>query len=264
MQITLYQVDAFTKRVFGGNPAAVCPLEAWLDDATMQAIAAENNLAETAFFVRNGNDYDLRWFTPTVEVPLCGHATLASGYVVLQFLETQRERVTFHSKSGPLHVVRDGNRLQLDFPALHSKPCPPPTGLAEALGAQPTAVLRAANYLVVLDSATTVRNLKPDIHQLGKLDANTIVTARGDDCDFVSRFFAPLSGIPEDPVTGSAHCALTPYWADRLGKTSLFARQVSARGGELWCELHGDRVRMSGHAVLYMQGHIELRPPGSR
>lgn len=262
MEIPIYQVDAFTERAFGGNPAAVCPLEAWLDDSTLQAIALENNLSETAFLVRDGDDYQLRWFTPTVEVPLCGHATLASAFVVFRFLDPCRRRVTFHSQSGALHVDRQdgpiGERLQLDFPVVAVTPCPPSDALAAALRTTPIELLRGTAYLARLDSAESVRRLQPDMHRLSQLDANVIITAPGDDCDFVSRFFAPLSGVPEDPVTGSAHCALTPYWAERLGKTSLFARQVSARGGELWCERRGERVLIAGHAILYMQGVLRL------
>lgn len=260
MRLPLYQVDAFTDRLFAGNPAAVCPLDSWLDDATLQAIAAENNLAETAYFVASGeNRYDLRWFTPTVEVDLCGHATLASAYVLLTRLTPQANAVTFDTRSGPLSVTRDGTRFTLDFPALPPGPCEPHPDLLAALGGAPETVLAARVYMVVYGSEAEVRALQPDMTRLAQLDRfAVIVTAPGEKSDFVSRFFAPAKGIPEDPVTGSAHCTLVPYWADRLGKTRLHARQVSARGGDLWCELAGDRVRMSGHAVLYLEGTIEV------
>jgi len=259
MDTPIYQVDAFTDRVFGGNPAAVCPLTRWLDDATLQAIALENNLSETAFVVRKGNDFELRWFTPTVEVPLCGHATLASGFVILSVLEPQRSLVVFHTKSGPLTVERDGVRLVMDFPALPSKICETPPALTEALGVQPRQTRQAdLGYLAVLDSAEIVRNLRPNMWAMDKIGRNVIISAAGDDVDFVSRFFAPAAGIPEDPVTGSAHCVLAPYWAEELGRNALRARQVSQRGGDLWCELRGDRVRLSGHAVLYMKGSFEI------
>lgn len=259
MKLPLWQIDAFASRRFAGNPAAVVPLRDWLPDATMQAIAAENNLAETAFFVAQGEDYAIRWFTPTAEVPLCGHATLASAWVVLNRLEPERDRVTFHSKSGPLTVSRDGERLALDFPAIAVEPAAPHAALAAALGATPRALHPGFLWLAEFDREAQVRALQPDFAALGKLDAHGVIaTARGTDCDFVSRFFAPAIGIPEDPVTGSAHCRLVPYWAERLGKTRLFARQVSARGGELWCELQGERVVMAGHAALYLEGTIEV------
>ena len=261
MRLPMYQVDAFTDSLFGGNPAAVCPLPAWLPDATMQAIAAENNLAETAFFVRDGNEYVLRWFTPTVEVDLCGHATLASGHVVFSFLEPQRETVGFRTlKAGTLTVSRRGDILVMDFPALPAEPRDPPAGLLAALGGRPREILGARDYLVVYDTAAEVAALKPDLAALGKVDCfAAIVTAPGEDgIDFVSRFFAPAQGVPEDPVTGSAHCTLVPYWAKRLGKIEFEARQVSRRGGALHCVLDGERVRIGGAAVTYLQGQIEV------
>jgi predicted PhzF superfamily epimerase YddE/YHI9 len=261
MRLPMYQVDAFTDSLFGGNPAAVCPLDAWLPDATMQAIAAENNLAETAFFVRVGGDYALRWFTPTVEVDLCGHATLASGHVVFGYLEPKRESVGFHTvKAGTLTVSRRGDMLVMDFPSRPAEPCEPPTGLLAALGGKPREVLGARDCLVVYDTAAEVAALKPDLTALGKVDCwAAIVTAPGNDgIDFVSRFFAPAQGVPEDPVTGSAHCTLVPYWAKRLGKTELEARQVSRRGGALRCELKSDRVNIGGKAVVYLEGQIEV------
>jgi predicted PhzF superfamily epimerase YddE/YHI9 len=262
MRLPLYQVDAFTDRLFGGNPAAICPLQAWLPDATMQAIAAENNLAETAFFVPEGDGYALRWFTPTVEVDLCGHATLASGHVVLQLLEPQRDSVNFRTlKAGTLRVARrPQDRLEMDFPARPAVAVEPPAGLLAALGGAPTEVLRARDHLVVYGSAAEVAALKPDFAALGKVDSWAVIaTAPGEDgVDFVSRFFAPRQGVPEDPVTGSAHCTLTPYWAKRLGKTELEARQISPRSGALQCALVGDRVTIAGRTVLYLEGSISI------
>jgi predicted PhzF superfamily epimerase YddE/YHI9 len=260
MRLPIYQVDAFTDKLFGGNPAAVCPLDAWLSDATMQAIAGENNLAETAFFVRQGGDYELRWFTPTVEVDLCGHATLASGYVVFRFLAPQRETVSFHTReAGTLTVARDGERLVMDFPARPAARCEPPGGLLKALGGAPREVLRARDHLVVYESAAEVATLKPDLVALAQVDCwAAIVTAPGENgVDFVSRYFAPTQGIPEDPATGSSHCTLAPYWAKRLGRSQLEARQLSPRGAALQCTLDGDRVRIAGHAVLYLKGEID-------
>lgn len=259
MKIPLYQVDAFTSTTFGGNPAAVCPLPAWIDDAKMQAIAAENNLAETAFFAPRGRDYDIRWFTPAHEIDLCGHATLASAYVIFNRLEPGRDRVSFGSKSGPLRVTASDGRLTLDFPSLPPRPCAPPAGLAQALGAVPDATLEAAALLAVFASERDVRALEPDFRLVAAAHHHgVIVTGPGTDADFVSRFFVPNYGIDEDPATGSAHCTLTPYWAQRLGKTALRARQVSARGGEFWCELAGDRVLISGQVAPYLEGTIEV------
>jgi PhzF family phenazine biosynthesis protein len=262
MRLPIYQVDAFTDTLFGGNPAAVCPLDAWLPDATMQAVAAENNLAETAFFVRDGNDYALRWFTPTVEVDLCGHATLASGHVVFHFIEPGRDSVSFRTlKAGTLAVSRRGSDLlEMDFPARPAVPVEAPAGLVAALGGAPQAVLRARDHLVVYGSAAEVAALDPDLAALAEVDCwAAIVTAPGDNgVDFVSRFFAPAQGVPEDPVTGSAHCTLTPYWAARLGKAELEARQISRRGGALRCALDGDRVSIAGRAVLYLEGKISV------
>src|ERR1700719_4183630 len=245
MRLPIYQVDAFTDKLFGGNPAAICPLETWLPDATMQAVAAENNLAETAFFVRDGGDYALRWFTPTVEVDLCGHATLASGHVVLRFLEPQRDSVGFHTaKAGKLVVSRRADALVMDFPARPAVPCEAPAGLLEALGGAPREVLRARDHLVVYQTAAEIAALKPDLAALARVDCwAAIVTAPGENgVDFVSRFFAPAQGVPEDPVTGSAHTTLVPYGAKQLGKTTLKARQLSRRGGLLHCALNGERV----------------------
>lgn len=260
MKIPLYVIDAFTRKVFGGNPAAVCPLDSWLADDVMQRIAMENNLSETAFFVREGAGYSLRWFTPTIEVDLCGHATLASSFVIFNYLDPAAESITFNSRSGPLKVTREGERLTLDFPALRPKPCDAPPALLEGLRATPREVLRSqAGYVAVLDSEEEVRGLKPDVQSFLKLDAlGVIVTARGRESDCVSRFFAPAAGIPEDPVTGLAHCTLTPYWTEKLSKPQIHALQVSARGGELFCEQAGERVKISGHAARYSEGFLFL------
>jgi predicted PhzF superfamily epimerase YddE/YHI9 len=259
MNIPIYQIDAFTSSVFGGNPAAVCPLERWLDDATLQAIAAENNLAETAFFVPQGQGYALRWFTPTIEVDLCGHATLASAFVIFGELDPARAAVTFATRSGDLTVRRDGELLVMDFPALAPEPCAPPEALLAGLDAVPREVFAAMDYLAVYDSEDQVRALRPDMALLARLDRRGVIaTAPGLRADFVSRFFAPAAGVPEDPVTGSAHCTLTPYWSQRLGKQRLRALQVSARGGELFCEDRGARVTIAGQAVKFLQGTIVL------
>ena len=261
MRIPIFKIDAFTNRRFGGNPAAVMPLDRFLDDTVMQARAAENNLAETAFLVPEGSDYRLRWFTPTIEVPLCGHATLASAAVVMERLEPGRRVVVFHSASGPLTVTRTDAGYVMDFPARVSEPMPAPPGLAEALGVVPVEVLAGTfNYLVLLESAQVVRELAPDISALARMDrTGVIVTAAGDGVhDFVSRYFAPAKGIPEDPVTGGAHCALAPYWAKRLGKTAFRAFQASRRGGELICRLIGDRVELEGSCVFYLEGSAEI------
>ncbi len=255
MKIPLYQVDAFTDRPFAGNPAAVCPLEGWLDDATLQSIAAENNLSETAFLVGGDGDYHIRWMTPATEVDLCGHATLASAFVLFSGREKAKDEVRFRSKSGVLVVRREGDRLTLDFPARPPEKVAVPEDLVRALGQAPREVWAARDYMALYDTAEEVAALAPDMGRLAKVDRfAVIVTAPGRDCDFVSRFFAPAQGVPEDPVTGSAHCTLVPFWSRRLGKTRLFARQVSRRGGELWCEDRGGRVSISGRAVLVLEG----------
>ncbi len=268
--VPFYQVDAFTDRPFAGNPAAVCSLEAWLADDVMQQIAAENNLAETAFFVRRPDgDFDLRWFTPVVEIDLCGHATLASAHVVFERLEPSRREVRFWTKSGALGVVKDGQRLVLDLPARPPRACEAPRGLGEALGGAPLEIARARDLVCIYECAEDVRALAPDLVRIAALSGvfGVIVTAPGTgrdaDVDFVSRFFAPAQGVPEDPVTGSAHATLVPLWAARLGKTELKARQVSKRGGELACVLLADRVRLAGHAVLVIEGRLTYgRAPG--
>lgn len=259
MRIPIYQIDAFTSRLFAGNPAAVCPLEEWLEDGVLQAIAAENNLSETAFFVRRQDSYHLRWFTPAVEVDLCGHATLASAYVIFNYLDEASDKVAFDTKSGELVVRRDGELLSMDFPSRPPVECPLPERLEQALGRHPLATLMSRDLMAVFESEAELRALKPSMDLLAQVEAfAVIVTAPGADSDFVSRFFAPRGGIAEDPVTGSAHCTLVPYWSKRLGKTSLHARQVSPRGGELWCEDRGARVVIRGKAIRFMKGEIVL------
>ncbi|HEV2274560.1 MAG TPA: PhzF family phenazine biosynthesis protein [Acidobacteriaceae bacterium] len=261
MRTLIFQVDAFTTHRFKGNPAAVMPMERFLEDAMLQAIAAENNLAETAFLVPENGDYQLRWFTPAAEVPLCGHATLASAAVVMERLEPGRSQVVFHSASGPLTVRRGGAGYVMDFPARPSEPVPAPAGLAEALGATPLEVrANGFNYLALLGSEHAVRALTPDMAALTRLDRSGFVaTAQGSGgYDFISRYFAPGKGIPEDPVTGSAHCMLAPFWAERLGRGEFRAFQASSRGGEILCRLAGDRVELEGACVFYLEGEVEI------
>ena len=261
MRVPLYQVDAFTTRRFAGNPAAVMLLAEYPDAPVLQAIAAENNLAETAFLVPDAGQYRIRWFTPRVEVPLCGHATLASAAVVMERLEPHRNEVIFASASGPLQVVRTPSGYAMDFPSRPTQPVVSPPQLDEALGTAAVEVVADQfNYLAVLKDEATVRALAPDIAMIARLDRmGVIVSARGAaPYDFVSRYFTPSKGIPEDPVTGGAHCALVPYWARRLGKTTFRAYQASKRGGELSCRLLGDRVELSGSCVFYLEGEAEI------
>lgn len=259
MKLPIYQADAFTNTLFGGNPAAVCPLAEWLPDETMQKIAIENNLAETAFFVKTDGGYKLRWFTPEYEIDLCGHATLASAHILFTELGYEGDTIHFETvKAGTLTVMRNGDKYTLDFPSRPPIPIEAPNGLVEALGEKaPVAFLRSRDYFIVYEKEQDIKDLAPDFLALSKFDTvGIIVTAPGDQVDFVSRFFAPGAGIPEDPVTGSAHCNLIPYWAKKLGKTSLHAYQLSARKGELWCEDAGSRVMMTGNAVTYLRGEI--------
>lgn len=261
MKIPLYQVDAFTSRVFAGNPAAVCLLNDWPEDSLLQSIAAENNLSETAFLVRNAEGFDLRWFTPVTEVALCGHATLASAFVLFACQKWPEEHIRFQTrKSGVLRVTKRGDLFEMDFPARPARPQPPPAGLNEALHVTPQAVLASTeDFLVVLDSEKDVKAVQPNFSILEHVACRgIIITARGERSDFVSRFFAPRVGIPEDPVTGSAHSVLIPYWAGVLQKNDLYALQVSNRGGELFCKHAGERVKISGRAVLYMEGTITI------
>ena len=259
MNIPIYQIDAFSNRVFAGNPAAVCPLEEWLEDSALQAIAQENNLSETAFFVPEENGYHIRWFTPVAEVDLCGHATLATAFVIFNYLEPSLSEVNFSSRSGRLTVVRENELLSMDFPSQPPLPCEAPKELVNGLRKEPLEVLCSEDYFVLFSSEKQIRELNPDMGMLKKLDLRgVIVTAKGNKVDFVSRFFAPKFGIDEDPVTGSAHCALTPYWANKLKKKNLHAHQVSQRGGELFCKDCGDRVKISGRAVKFMEGSIAI------
>ena len=259
--LRMYQVDAFTREVFAGNPAAVCPLESWPDEQIMQGIAMENNLSETAFFAPEGDGFRLRWFTPRQEVSLCGHATLASAFVVFTELDVTRDEVRFETKSGPLWVRREGDLLAMDFPARRPAPCAdPPDGLLEGLGRPPLEVWEVApgrSLIAVYADEEEVAALRPDFARLAELKRGAAPTAPGRTSDCASRFFLPSHGIPEDPVTGSIHCSLVPYWAERLGKKQIHARQVSPRGGELFCEDRGERVRIAGYAVKYLEGVIQ-------
>ncbi|MFD2532913.1 PhzF family phenazine biosynthesis protein [Gracilimonas halophila] len=260
MSLPIYQVDAFTSELFAGNPAAVVPLDEWLSDEQMQNIAAENNLSETAFFVKEGESYRLRWFTPTVEVDLCGHATLATAHVLFEELGYPEDELVFKTRSGLLNVGKSGNRLLMNFPADHMEKVEAPDVMFQALGIPKTPeVYKSDDYMVVLNSEEEVAALNPDIKMLSEVEARgIIVTAPGDEVDFVSRFFAPQSGVDEDPVTGSAHTKSTPYWSKKLSKDRLNARQISKRGGDLICEMKGDRVEISGFAITYLKGEITV------
>lgn len=259
MRIPYFRVSAFASTPFSGNPAGVCPLERWLPDDLLQRIAAENNLSETAYFVPEKNCYHLRWFTPAVEVDLCGHATLASAFVLFTELGFREPSVRFQTRSGFLSAARKNDVVELDFPSRPPKPCAAPDMLIKGLGAEPCEVLKSRDYLAVFDSACAVASLKPDFELLGQVESlGVIVTARDEAVDFVSRFFAPRAGINEDPVTGSAHCTLIPFWAERLGKAKLHARQISQRSGELICRLEGDRVAIGGRAAIYSRGSLEV------
>ena len=260
MKLQIYQVDAFTSELFGGNPAAVVPLEKWLDDITLQNIAAENNLAETAFFVKEGDHYNIRWMTPTNEVPLCGHATLASGYVIFNFIDKNLKKIKFTSLSGELIVERNGELLTLDFPSNKPEQIEINETITKCFDKKPVEVLINGFYiLIIFDSEEYVRNYTPNIELLKKVhDHGVIISAKGKEADFVSRMFAPNDGINEDPVTGSSHTVLVPYWSEKLGKKNFRALQVSKRGGELFCENLGERVKISGKAALYLEGTVFL------
>jgi len=260
VNIPIYQIDAFAESLFTGNPAAVCPLDGWLPDDQMQKIAAENNLAETAFFAREGPGYRIRWFTPAVEVDLCGHATLAAAHVAFAFEGHQGNVIEFASRSGMLRVRREGDRLVLDFPADSPRKVTSPEGLDEALGLPPIEVWQGrSDYLLIYEHEADVARMSPDFRRLGAVEARgIIVSAPGNEVDFVSRFFGPRVGIDEDPVTGSAHTTLTPYWSARLGKTDLSAMQLSRRRGWLRCRMAGDRVEIAGRAVPYLRGTITI------
>lgn len=255
----IYQFDAFARTVLKGNPAAVVPLTAWLDDATLQAIAGENNLSETAFVLGGDGHYQLRWFTPAVEVDLCGHATLASAAAIFRFIEPARSHLVFTTRSGELTVERQGDLLQMDFPSQPSQACADELPLLQCFGVAPSEQWLGPDLMLVFDDACTIRQLRPNFAALMQLPGRGVIcTAPGDECDFVSRFFAPRCGINEDPVTGSAHCQLAPYWASRLGKTCMQAQQISARFGVVDCELAGERILLRGTARLYLKGEIYI------
>lgn len=261
MTIPYFEVLAFTNKPFAGNPAGVCLLpNEWLPDDVMQSIAAENNLPETAFIIDRGSYFDVRWMSPTIEIELCGHATLASAHVLFHHLGRKNDAIKFQSRtSGELRVERKDSRLVLDFPSEPASTCDPPRQLAEGLRAQPREILKGRDYLAVFENEDDVAAIQPDFETLAQLGTRgTIVTAPGKECDFVSRFFAPGAGIPEDPVTGSTHCALIPYWSQRLGKRELRARQISRRGGELFCQDRSERVGIGGNAITYVEGKIGI------
>ncbi len=262
MNLTIYQVDAFTKKIFAGNPAAICPLQEWLADDVMQKIAAENNLAETAFFVKKDDVYEIRWFTPTVEVNLCGHATLGSAYVIFDCLNLEDKIINFYSaRSGDLSVEKQGDVFVLDFPRYGVNEIEIDALLVEAVGKRPLQTWETQGNMALMQFETEddIKNIAPDMSALSKIEFDEIiVTAKGTSADFVSRMFAPRIGIPEDSVTGAIHCSLIPFWAERLGKEKLYARQISERGGELYCELNGERVKIGGNAALYLKGEIYI------
>lgn len=257
MKIPFFQVDTFTSNIFTGNPAAICILEDWLNEDQMLSIASENNLSETAFCVKSSNNYELRWFSPVEEIDLCGHATLATAFVIKNYLDKSCDCINFETQSGILEVKTEGKYLSLNFPSREAKPCTVNNNLIEALGAKPKEVLASRDYLAIFDSEEEIASLKPNMEQLKKIDHfGVIVSAPGKQADFVSRFFAPKAGIPEDPVTGSSHCTLIPYWAKRFSKSKLRALQISQRGGELICKHMEDRVEIAGEAALYLKGEI--------
>lgn len=257
MEINIYQIDAFADEVFKGNPAAVCPLERWIDESVMQKIAVENNLSETAFFVKKENSYEIRWFTPEYEIDLCGHATIASAYVIFNFLEEGKKEIEFGSKSGTLKVKNENGKLWLDFPARAPEISEIDENLINGVGKISTKILKSRDYFMVYENEDDIRSITPDFATLAKVNAvGVIVTAKSEKYDFVCRYFAPGAGVPEDPVTGSAYCTLIPYWSSVLGKEKLKAYQLSARGGEVMCENRGERVLIGGSAKLYMIGKI--------
>jgi PhzF family phenazine biosynthesis protein len=259
MKIPQFQIDAFTDQVFKGNPAAVCPLETWLNDELLKSIANENNLSETAFFVKEGEAYHIRWFTPArVEIDLCGHATIASAFVIFNNYEKDKQELTFTSKSGPLKVFKKDGLLYLDFPARMPEATSVPEGLLNAFNIKPKEVLKSRDYFLVFEKEDDVFSLKPDFYLLKKLDTKIIATAPGKKYDFVSRFFAPSVGIDEDPVTGSAHCSLIPYWSKKLNKEKINAFQASERSGKLYCVNREERVLIGGNCVQFLKGEIEF------
>ena len=259
MKIPLYQIDAFASKLFEGNPAAVCPLDEWLPDEIMQSIAEENNLSETAFFVPKGNGFHIRWFTPASEVDLCGHATLAAAYILFNTLGYKKDKIEFDSKSGILTVTKDNEWLVMDFPAQPPVSCDIPEEIIKAFNIEPIECLKSEDFIVVFEREIDIESAHPDFGQLIKLDLRgVIITAKSSRYDFVARFFAPKYGIPEDPVTGSAYTQLAPYWVSKIGPKRFSVKQMSSRGGELTCELVGDRVLISGRAVKYLEGTIKI------
>jgi len=259
MKLVVYQIDAFAAKVFEGNPAAVCPLQEWLPEALMQRIAEEHNLSETAFFVPTENGFHIRWFTPTTEVDLCGHATLAAAFVLFHEQAFEQDKIVFESRSGLLEVTREGELLVLDFPIQTALHCETPEPLLHAFGLEPVACLKAEDYIVVLESEDDVLSAEPKLELLGELDGRgVIITAASENYDFVARFFAPNCGIDEDPVTGSAYTQLAPYWSERLGLQTMHARQLSSRGGNVRCEMNGERVLIAGCAVKYLQAEVSF------
>jgi len=259
MKLPIYQIDAFSNKVFGGNPAAVCPLDSWLSDDLLQNIARENNLSETSFFVEQNGEFHIRWFTPTIEVDLCGHATLASAYVIFNILGHKNNKIIFQSKSGALSVCREENWLKMDFPSTSPSICKIPNQIVEAFGKSPIEVLKSNDYIAVYENEKEILSISPNFNILKDLDGRgVVITSKGKSSDFVSRFFAPKCGVNEDPVCGSAHCSLTPYWSNRLNKTKLLAKQLSARGGLIKCELIGNRVLISGQATMYSEGVLHI------
>jgi PhzF family phenazine biosynthesis protein len=259
MEISLYQIDAFASKLFEGNPAAVCPLDEWLPDEIMQSIAEENNLPETAFFVPKGNGFHIKWFTPASEVDLCGHATLAAAYVLFNIFGYKEDKIEFDSKSGILAVTKDNEWLVMDFPAQPPVSCDIPKEIVKAFNIAPIECLKSEDFIVVFERETDIESVNPDFGQLIKLDLRgVIITARSSRYDFIARFFAPKYGIPEDPVTGSAYTQLAPYWASKIGSKRLSVKQMSSRGGELTCEIVGDRVLISGKAIKYLEGQINI------
>jgi len=260
MEISLYQIDAFASKLFEGNPAAVCPLDEWLPDEIMQSIAKENNLSETAFFVPKNTDFHIRWFTPKSEVDLCGHATLASAYVLFHVLGYKKDKIEFDSKSGRLAVTKDNEWLIMDFPAQPPIACDIPKEIVKAFDIAPIECLKSEDFIVVFGREFDIESAIPDLEQLKKLDLRgVIITAKSTRYDFVARFFAPKYGISEDPVTGSAYTQLAPYWASKIGSKRFSVKQVSSRGGELTCEIVDDRVFISGKAIKYLEGKIEIK-----
>ena len=259
MQQKIYQIDAFATKTFEGNPAMVCPLESWLSDEVMQQIAEENNLSETAFFVKEDEVYNLRWFTPTTEVDMCGHATLASAYVLFECLDYEKDEIVFSTKSGALKVWKEENRYVMDFPIQAIEPCDISEQIEKSFGVKPVSTFASMDYIVVFENEEEVRNAKPNLALLKELDLRGVcITSKSKAYDFVTRFFAPKYGIDEDPVTGSAFTQLVSYWADELGTNIFHAKQVSARGGEVHCVIKGERVEMSGRAVMFLEGVITI------